>query len=490
MTEDQNNHSNRRNTDRIPFETNVHIEFEKFSGFISEYSVNISEGGMFIKSDNPAPVGTILSFEFKLKDNFTLIQGLGEVSWIRDRATSPEDPAGMGVKFREVSNQSKQLISTMITNHINKGGKVFDLDSAMDKTKTLAFFDTGETAIEQSYVPESTQVNDKSNLEALFDVPPEPEEISFAPNAPTDSTKKDLEALFSLDSEEEAIISVPPKSKRSDPELREHTSPEMPTLQKESRRSFKGVGIILLGLLISLAAGAFFFKNELSSFLKDTPLAFMVAWNAPATLPEDSKVESPQEAPETKQTPLHQATPPHETTSAPLDAVIDSQPENQATPVPTATAVVTATTEPTTLAVVTPKETPVATPSPVVTEKAPVSGRATRITKVFYENIQNGLILSIVFNGKMGVQTYTHLSIVEGAPREVIKLTGLGEKWKQSKVAVSHPSIQQIRVGNHATSLGNEVHFVVDLKDPAFRISRVENANNMVQFYFEQKISK
>lgn len=491
MADDQNNTSNRRDNERIPFETNVHIEFEKFSGFISEYSVNISEGGMFIKSDNPAPVGTILSFEFKLKDNFTLIQGLGEVSWIREKARSPEDPAGMGVKFREVSTQSKQLISSMITNHINKGGKVFDLEGGMDKTKTLAFFDAGETTIDQSYVPENTEVHDKSNLEALFDVPlsHQEEEVLFQPAQPGDSTKKDLEALFSMDSEQEDLISIPPKSKKHDPETREHTSPEVPMLRQENKRSLKALWIVL-GLIISGAAGAFFFKDEISPLFKGTPLEFIYAWNQTVPQTSNQPIAIKEPDPASVDAPSQKATPLHENSSAPLDAIIDSQPEIQATPAVADSS--TAAPQPSAPIAETPATTIVtAAPTPVEKmddhERSSPSGNATKINRVFYENIQTGMILSIVLNRKMDSQNYGHLSIVEGAPREVIKITGLSEKFRYAKVPVSHPNILQVRVGNHAGKDGNEVHFVVDLKNPNFRISKIESTSNMIQAYFESK---
>ena len=87
MTEPPKSHE--RAHARIPVETRVNLEFEKFSGFITEYSSNLSEGGMFIKTDDPKPLGTILSFEFKLKDNFKLIQGLGEVVWVKEQDNGP-----------------------------------------------------------------------------------------------------------------------------------------------------------------------------------------------------------------------------------------------------------------------------------------------------------------------------------------------------------------------------------------------------------------
>ncbi len=135
---------------RLPIETSVYLEFEKFSGFITEYSENISEGGMFIKSDEPKPVGSVVSFEFRLADNFRLIQGLGEVVWVRATSGGPEEPAGMGVRFHEIEQQSRQLIRTMVANHVKRGGKAFALE---------------ETSLATDSVSETAATSSPANLE-------------------------------------------------------------------------------------------------------------------------------------------------------------------------------------------------------------------------------------------------------------------------------------------------------------------------------------
>jgi hypothetical protein len=42
-----------RDSQRVPLETRVQLKFEWFGGFISEYSANISPGGMFIRTQTP-----------------------------------------------------------------------------------------------------------------------------------------------------------------------------------------------------------------------------------------------------------------------------------------------------------------------------------------------------------------------------------------------------------------------------------------------------
>ena len=72
-----------RDSRRVPLETRVQFKFDRFDGFISEYSANISPGGLFLRTRAPQPPGTVLDFEFRLGDGFELIRGRGEVVWNR-----------------------------------------------------------------------------------------------------------------------------------------------------------------------------------------------------------------------------------------------------------------------------------------------------------------------------------------------------------------------------------------------------------------------
>ena len=55
-----------RDSRRVPLETRVQFKFDRFSGFLSEYSANISPGGFFLRTRAPQAHGTVLDFEFRL----------------------------------------------------------------------------------------------------------------------------------------------------------------------------------------------------------------------------------------------------------------------------------------------------------------------------------------------------------------------------------------------------------------------------------------
>src|SRR3982750_1496480 len=116
-----------RDSRRVPLETRVQFKFDRFDGFISEYSANISPGGLFLRTRAPQPPGTVLAFELRLGDGFELIRGRGEVVWNRLEDEASARPAGMGLRFLELSEGSKELIYRIVDQHVLQGGTPFDL---------------------------------------------------------------------------------------------------------------------------------------------------------------------------------------------------------------------------------------------------------------------------------------------------------------------------------------------------------------------------
>jgi hypothetical protein len=88
----------------------INKEFESFDAFIHEYVTNLSRTGVFVKSKQPLPVGTLVNLKFTvIMDDIETIEGIGEV--VRVEA----DPPGMGLVFTELSQYSEQLINRLLT---------------------------------------------------------------------------------------------------------------------------------------------------------------------------------------------------------------------------------------------------------------------------------------------------------------------------------------------------------------------------------------
>ena len=102
----------RRKHLRVELNLLVQYRFDTFDEFLSEYAGDISAGGIFIETDRPRPVGTMIYLQFALRDGTQLIEGLGRVV----RVVPPGNPQpGMGVEFENLDTQSQDLILEHIT---------------------------------------------------------------------------------------------------------------------------------------------------------------------------------------------------------------------------------------------------------------------------------------------------------------------------------------------------------------------------------------
>ena len=151
---------------RVPLESKVSLKFKEFRGFITEYSQNISLGGMFLAAENPQPAGTVFDFEFKLADEFSLIHGIGEVVWSREESADPEKPSGMGVRFLHIDGAGEKLIGRMVQEHVERGGTPFELGTPEDALSP------GPPAVA---LESDSQVETETHLDAR-----EPEEIELS----------------------------------------------------------------------------------------------------------------------------------------------------------------------------------------------------------------------------------------------------------------------------------------------------------------------
>jgi len=91
----------------------VNHEFRSVDQFIVEYVQNISKSGVFIKSDDPLPVGTMVNLKFSvIMDELECIEGVGKV--VRVVPPGGKDTPGMGVVFTHLTRYSQNLIERLL----------------------------------------------------------------------------------------------------------------------------------------------------------------------------------------------------------------------------------------------------------------------------------------------------------------------------------------------------------------------------------------
>lgn len=83
---------------------------------LTDYSVNLSTGGLFLETGNLLPVGYPLDIEFILPTNDTTIQCSGKVAWVNDPELikKPNLPVGMGIQFLNITFDGMNAIRDFI----------------------------------------------------------------------------------------------------------------------------------------------------------------------------------------------------------------------------------------------------------------------------------------------------------------------------------------------------------------------------------------
>lgn len=85
----------------------VQYRCNSFEDFLAEYSLNLSIGGIFIRTEDPRPEGSMIYLQFSLKDGSRLIEGMGKV--VRVNPIGSRD-TGMGIEFVNFDEESMALI--------------------------------------------------------------------------------------------------------------------------------------------------------------------------------------------------------------------------------------------------------------------------------------------------------------------------------------------------------------------------------------------
>ncbi len=112
--------SDQRRHPRARLSLLVQYRLDTFEDFMSEYSADISLGGMFIRTKDPRPVGSRIYLQFALKDGSSLIEGLGRVVHVNEAGGAGE--AGMGIEFESFDDESRKFIEELVASRLAEGG--------------------------------------------------------------------------------------------------------------------------------------------------------------------------------------------------------------------------------------------------------------------------------------------------------------------------------------------------------------------------------
>ncbi len=93
-------------------EVHVTASHESIYSLRQDEVTNLSNGGLFLRTDRPLPVGTILymSIDAGLSDG--PIKVVGKVAW--ERPTGESEPAGIGVSFMPLEPSEQRRLAAYL----------------------------------------------------------------------------------------------------------------------------------------------------------------------------------------------------------------------------------------------------------------------------------------------------------------------------------------------------------------------------------------
>ena len=96
------------------FDAELSVDWASSDQFLFSYITNISEMGIFIRSDHPPVIGTALRLRFSI-DGEAALELAGVVAWINPVRTDRENlNPGMGVRFTELTPDQRERVVSLV----------------------------------------------------------------------------------------------------------------------------------------------------------------------------------------------------------------------------------------------------------------------------------------------------------------------------------------------------------------------------------------
>ena len=107
------NAMSRRVHERAPLEVEVTLESE--NNFYAGITNDVSEGGVFVATVVPPPVGAWVALTLRLGEEGPSWHVCGEVRWVRDVDAACEGcPPGCGIRWRFIPDEALEAIHAFV----------------------------------------------------------------------------------------------------------------------------------------------------------------------------------------------------------------------------------------------------------------------------------------------------------------------------------------------------------------------------------------
>lgn len=102
----------RRAGGRKPIE--LKVEYKRLNAFFADYTRNISNGGTFIQTEKPLPIGTEFVFKLQVPKLDEPLSIEGQVRWINQPGSDEPDGPGMGIRFIYKEDSQRKAIEDLV----------------------------------------------------------------------------------------------------------------------------------------------------------------------------------------------------------------------------------------------------------------------------------------------------------------------------------------------------------------------------------------
>lgn len=103
-------------------EARIEVRYANGGDELTDYSLNMSTGGLFLETERLLPVETELQVSFNLPDRNDPVRSRARVAWVNepDRRIKPGLPPGMGLQFLDLSLDDLQDVRAFVREHLNR----------------------------------------------------------------------------------------------------------------------------------------------------------------------------------------------------------------------------------------------------------------------------------------------------------------------------------------------------------------------------------
>ena len=119
-----------RSVPRVP--TCFPVEYRVGDRTASGYCGNLSSGGMYVLSRSPALLGEDVAVKFALPEEGEVHQAEGRVLYVSDGEDPAGGPAGMGLKFLEIQDATRDAIQAYVERELERRPTDFQVIFGME----------------------------------------------------------------------------------------------------------------------------------------------------------------------------------------------------------------------------------------------------------------------------------------------------------------------------------------------------------------------